>query len=729
MLWSLPIRRRLALVTLAAVVIVVVMGIGKLQLNSHYTAYFDKDDPRLVAHQEISATYSRQDAMFVVLQSDGSFLDNENYVLLEDLSARLKSQTYTTHVLSITELGIIGETLTHDGSVIPTIEQLKSDYRAVGLLLSNDSRMAGLWVQLDLPDQRSSTLLKAVGSIRKLVEAEIGDLPVSAHYTGTLALNDAYIQVVRHDLIRIIPLLLIIMVAVLLWLLPDKRAVLTILPIGLVSVLAAFGLAGLFELELAAINAFVPVIILSISLAGCVHISLSYSHYRHSGMSSQAAALAASRYNLLPMALANGTTALGFLGLLLSPSPPIRVLAYLVVAGIVVSFILCMTLLPVLQARFDPWKRGEKTRDFFIPRLAGFVSRRGRTLIILFLLLSLPATWLVSRNVVSDNVLEYFASSHTFSRDTQLVENHLSGVNEVFYSLQTGKQSDFYNAEAILALTRFSDWLNDQPEVNRSGSIAAANVLQEAMQEDRLQQRLDFYRDRSSSSSARNPLLALAVSSDYSSALVSVYLQQLDSAELINFDQRVHDWALQNLNGFSLKSGGPALMFASLGEQNIRGMLVALGIALLFAALILGAVLRSWRVAGIGMVCNLLPVLLVYSLWAVFNGKISIGAAVVMGMILGIVLDDTIYLLTTYRRGVQQKVADPIAYAMQRVGPALVLTTITLATGLSLGLLSDFGPIWSMSLLSVMIIVTALLVDLLLLPALLPATRNEVNST
>lgn len=96
-----------------------------------------------------------------------------------------------------------------------------------------------------------------------------------------------------------------------------------------------------------------------------------------------------------------------------------------------------------------------------------------------------------------------------------------------------------------------------------------------------------------------------------------------------------------------------------------------------------------------------------------------------MGMILGIIIDDTIYFLSAYRRGPQAGADDSVRYALQRVGPALITTTVTLVAGLSMGLLSDFGPIWSMSVLSVSIIAVALVVDLLLLPALLTATRSR----
>jgi predicted RND superfamily exporter protein len=707
---------------IVATLVVAAAGIGRLQLNSHYSAYFDSDDPLLVAHQEISELYSRKDALFVVLQAASSFLDSENYRLLEDLTALLARQPFATSAVSITELGIIGDTLTEDGDFIPSLQQLRDEGRAIGLLLTESAKLAGIWVQIELPNNKSSTVVETVGAIRQAVDSAIGDLPISAHYSGTLALNEAYIKVVQHDLTRIVPLLLLVMFAALGWLLRHRRAVLTMMPVGICSVIGAFGIVGLLGTELAAINSFMPVIILSISLAGCVHMALSYDHYRDKGVPAEEAAVMAANYNLLPMSLANGTTALGFLGLTLSPSPPIRVVGYLVAAGIVVSFILCMTLLPVLQARFDPWKPDPQTRSAFFDRLTLFVTRRRAAIIAFFLILSLPAVWFASRNVISDNVFEYFVPSHAFYRDTQLVNSQFSGVNEVLYSVETGEKFGFFSADAIEALAGLSTWLDQQPEVNRVVSVADTDVLEEARQEGRLQQRLDFYRDRIDESSNGNPLLALTVSADYSSSVVTAYLKQLDSARLIDFDRRVHAWAEENLNDYVLRSGGPTLMFANLGEQNIRSMLTALTIALLAAALILGAVLRSGRIAWIGLVSNMLPVLLVYSVWAVLDGRISIGAAVVMGMILGIVLDDTIYLLATYRRGLQRRLGDPIGYALRRVGPALIVTTITLVSGLSLGLMSDFGPIWSMSVLSVTIIGAALVVDLVLLPALLPAS-------
>lgn len=717
--------RVLGLAIFALVVLFALPAIGNLTFNSHYSAYFSDDDPWRLQQQAIAETFSRGDSVFIVLEADqASFLAEELYTALEDLTAELARLPDVMSVLSVTELGIAGEPASEGGALIPSMQQLRNHGRAVGLLLSADARIAGINVEFQLPDRQAKTVLKTLDAVRNVVEPRLASLSVNAHYTGSLALNEAYIGVVRHDLAVIMPLLLLLMVVLPGWLVGSWRAVIIALPVGVGALLAGFGLAGRLHAELAAVNSFVPVILLGISLAGCVHMALTYMRLRQAGEAPEAAAWHAVRYNVAPMALANGTTVLGFLGLLLSPSPPIRVLGYVVAAGVATSFLLCMTLLPALQARFDPVARRARSREFRAGAFAHLATRRRAAIIAVCALLALPASWLVSRNVVSDNVLEYFPDTHAFHAGTALVEERLSGITELVYAVDTRDEDGLFRASVVESVDAFGDWLRAQPEVIRVTSVADAEALVEARAAGRLQDRLAYYREQARQRTGSHPLVAREVSGDYSATAVGAYLYRSDSSGLIAFDERVRAWARDNLQGLEVTGGGPVLMFAYLGERNVRSMLIALTAALILAAVVLGLSLRSWRVAVVGLVCNILPVLLVYSLWAVFKGRISLGAAVVMGMIIGIVIDDTIYLLTTYRRALAKHIADPVGHALRRIGPALIVTSITLVSSLSLGLLSDFEPIWSMSALSVAIIGLALLVDLLLLPAMLPGSKQ-----
>lgn len=720
MVFSLAFAQRVAIGILLIISVLAVAGFSQLRLNSHYSAYFDDSDERLITHRDVSELYSRHDSLFIVLQANDSFLNADHYTLLEELSALLARQAFVGGVLSISELGLIGDTLSSTGDYFLSGDQLREHGQVYGLLLSEDELTAGIDVPIRLEEGNAGAVLDAVGEIRRLVANTIAGTWVSAHYTGTLALNEAYIQVVRHDLARIVPLLFGVMFLVSAWLLGSWRAALNMLPVGVISVLIAFGVAGFFRAELAAIHAFVPVIIVSISMAGCMHVTLTYMRASAALEPVIDTAREAIKVNLLPMSLANGTTVLGFLGLAFSPSPPIRLVGYLVAVGVLASFLLCLTALPSLLSRSKLPRRAAIEEFLTFGRLAAFFAPRRFAVATLYVLVALPAAWLASTNVVGDNVLDYFVPSHAFYRDTSIVDEKLSGVNEVMYSVETNKASGMFQADAVEAVDRLARWLAIQPEVKEVTSISNAPAIMEARLDNRLQERLNFYKERLTESATEDPLLRRSVSADFSSSLVTAFLEQLDSRPLIDFDQRVQQFASDNLVDFSVRSAGPPIMFANLGEQNIRSMMTALTAALLLAALALGAAMRSWRIVWVGVICNILPILLIFSIWAVANGRISLGAAVVLGMVLGILLDDSIYLLATYRRARKSGVVDPIAYSLQRIGPALVVTSAALVAGLSLGLMSEFGPIWNMSVLSVSIIATALVIDLTLLPVLLP---------
>lgn len=719
------IRLRGAAIALLAVIAVGLLpGVTDLHFNSHYSVYFDDDDPLLREHQQLSERFSRGDGAFIVLEAtNGTMLDAANYAAIEQLSAAARQLPGVVHVASITGLPIIagdGSDGELDPFAAPGLDQLTSNDRVAGLLISDDARIAGVRVDVNLAARDAGEVIAAMTALRTATRAAIAGLPVNDYYTGSLALNESYIGVVQQDLRSFVPALLLTFIVLLALLFRNAKTLAAIIPVGIITITGVLGFAGKLGFELAAINTFVPVIVMTISLAGCVHMVSSYNHYRREGNAPGSAALAAVSFNLLPLTLANATTALGFLALTFSPSPPVRVVGYTVAAGIVLSYALCVTLLPVVLARLDPFVPGRAAPTFRLRSIANFVDDKARAIVLLFVVATVPAIYWVGKNVISDNVFEYFPRSHEFYRASDLVDRHLSGINEVLYSFDTGERGGLFDEAVIDTLDSFRTWLLAQDEVIRVVTIADLPQITEARSAGRLGERLAHYRELALQRDTPPGLFRQEVSPDHAATCVAVYLRRLDSSALVNFDQRARDWLSNSAAPLTVAGGtGPAVMFAYLGERNIVGMLLALGIALAATALVTGLVLRSAHAAWIGLVCNLFPVLAIYSLWALADGRISIGAAVVMGMILGIVVDDTIYLLSTFRKSAAADASGAIVNAIERVGPALVITTITLVAGLSVGMLSDFGPIRNMSTLSVAIIAVALATDLFLLPALL----------
>lgn len=110
-----------------------------------------------------------------------------------------------------------------------------------------------------------------------------------------------------------------------------------------------------------------------------------------------------------------------------------------------------------------------------------------------------------------------------------------------------------------------------------------------------------------------------------------------------------------------------------------------------------------------------------FGVWAAIGGYISLGSAVVMG----IIVDDSMHLLYRhYRRGSGSVLKDTTD-----VAPALLVSSVALVLGLEVALLSDFRPIMELGMLSIAIIISTLFTDVFLLPALLSLRESRRNNS
>jgi uncharacterized protein len=98
--------------------------------------------------------------------------------------------------------------------------------------------------------------------------------------------------------------------------------------------------------------------------------------------------------------------------------------------------------------------------------------------------------------------------------------------------------------------------------------------------------------------------------------------------------------------------------------------------------------------------------------------------ATVAGMALGIVVDDTIHLMSKYLHARRVHGAPPevaVRYAITEVGGAVVATSLTLIAGFLALTPSPFVMNWGMGALTALTVFFAMLFDLTMLPGLLLA--------
>ncbi len=173
---------------------------------------------------------------------------------------------------------------------------------------------------------------------------------------------------------------------------------------------------------------------------------------------------------------------------------------------------------------------------------------------------------------------------------------------------------------------------------------------------------------------------------------------------------------------------GLSLVFAFISKRNIDSMLTGITAALVLISFILIAALGSVKYGLLSLIPNLFPAILAIGLWGYIQGQIGLAVAVVAAISLGIVVDDTVHFLTKYLRAKKEKnmsAEDAIRYSFNTVGSAIVITSVALAAGFSVLVLSGFYVNFSMGILTVIAIIFALLTDFLFLPGVILAADKE----
>ena len=138
--------------------------------------------------------------------------------------------------------------------------------------------------------------------------------------------------------------------------------------------------------------------------------------------------------------------------------------------------------------------------------------------------------------------------------------------------------------------------------------------------------------------------------------------------------------------------------------------------------------LRDGLIAGmVAMIPNVFPVVVVFGVMCHMGIEIDIGTMMTASVAMGVAVDDTIHFLSWFRTNLDRGMdrIDAVIETYRRVGPAMTQTTIVGGLGLFVFALSTFTPTQRFGTLMLVMLATALVGDLILLPALLagPAGR------
>ena len=743
-------RRRWLTVLLASLaMLAMAAGARFITVTNDYRILFGEDNPQLLAFDALENTYSvSNQALIAVTPREGKVFTREALGAVAELteagwrapySGRVNSLTNYTHSEGWGDELVVGP-LVEDAQALGDADLPRIERTALGAidvagrLVSRDGRTAGVAIHFILPDNPDQAVVEITDYLRSQLEQARADHPGIDYYlTGDVVMNRAFSDATQDDLETLTPIVFFIIVGLSVLILRSFLGAVAIVAVLVFVINSTMGFAGWMGVVFSPTNAGVPIIVMVIAIADSIHIVTGVLLGLRRGLDRNAAIVESIRINAYPVLITSVTTAVGFLSLNASDSPPFRVLGNSVAFGVLCAFIYTMTLLPALLSLLPlraPRARSEGKA--FFDRFADFVIARRTSLLWSLAAVVVVLAMGISRIELSDNMAQYFDDRYEFRRHTDYVIEHLTGVDKLEYSLDSGREGGITHPDYLRQADAFAEWYRQQPEVTH---VQVFSDIMKRLNKNMHGDDPAYYRLPEDPDLAAQYLLLYELSVPFGSDLndridvaksatrMVVVTKNAWSRDLRELDKRAQRWLQANVPGFAQEASGLSIVFAHLSLRNIHSMLRGTILAMALISFLLIWIFKSVRIGLLSLLPNFIPAIMSFGLWGYLVGHVGIASSVVIAVVFGIVVDDTVHFLSKYLKARREGQAAPEAVrsAFHTVGHALWTTTAVLSAGFLVFATSGFEVSWALGLLVTMTILFALAADFLILPTLLIA--------
>lgn len=737
-------------------------GMARLQFDGNYRAFFSADNPDLIAFDEFQKIYTRNDNLFFLLydeQSEG--FSKSLAVASEDLTesawtipfaSRVDSVTNYQHTYADAVDSLIVEDLIRGAAQMTEAEI--ADRAAIALaeptlannVISEDGRAVIVSVTIPFPELDLTEIPQAVAAARDMAaEIEAAHPNLRVALSGTTMFNNAFNEAGQADSQSLIPLTYLVMLGLIIVLLRSISGAVAAFLIITFSTITTLGLAGYLGIKLMPIAIAAPTIILTLAVADSVHLIATIKRNLAQGLPKRDAIKTALQSNMAAISLTSITTAIGFLSMNFSDSPPFRTLGTLTAIGVIAAWFYSLILIPALLTLM-PLKPSTTPKagrlELILKSYSGFVVRKSRTILVVGGAACVALFGLATLNQNNDRFAEYFGYEMEFRHDLEFGIEVLKSADLFEVSVSSGKPDGISDPAYLEQLDAFAEWAREQDHVRHVYAYTdIVKRLNMNLHEDN-----PAYRVLPENKELAAQYLFLyelslpygldlndRISVDKSATRVSLSMMDPTAQDLRALSEDVQAWFIE-ANAPDLEPArptGPSVMFSYISKRNVDAMVSGTLLAVFLVALAIMIGLRSVKFGLISLIPNIFPAVMAFGVWALLVGKVGMAASVIGATSLGIVVDDTIHFIAKYLQARREKGLSPeaaVEYAFTRVGSAIVITTVVVVAGFAVLATSVFGVNSQLGLLTAITIVIALVFDFTVLPALLlTAAKREAR--
>ena len=632
---------------------------------------------------------------------------------------------------------------------------------------------------LTLSDAARANLHGAIDTIKNVAVEECGIPEETIHMGGPPVDNVSIDRAGQTSVTLLFGLSLVVGFFVSWWSLKSKMLVGLVLASGVYSMFASLAIVWYSGYPVDAILLTMPSLVYVATTSGAIHLANYYRDQLAETGVLKGAAGASVRHALLPLSLATGTTAVGLATLAVSVLVPIKMFGIFSAIGVVVSFVILITLMPACLELFPPKLRlgaagSEEDGDSWRPieespwwGVGQWITEHNIAIATICLLVMAGIGYGMTRVESSVQLMRLFSPQARIRQDYRWLEKKLGPLVPMEILIRCDQeQCDLNFLERMELVDEIQREIGELGEVGSSlstvtfgrsldvggGGIggAAGRVfgLNARTRRSVLNRRLVAHRDEFLDG---DYLREAKVVSDEGtreqelwriSARVSA-TKEVDYADFkrdlkSKIDPILASHQSDGTKGISVDYTGLVPLVYKAQHSLLDGLIA--GFISDFAIIVLVMVLLC-RAASAGLVLLLpaaFPAVVVFGgmgwgnellkSFGTGNLLIDIGTVMAPCVALGVTVDDVVHFMLWFRRGISdgmdRKQATMLAY--KGCARAMYQSWGVIGIGLSVFSLSPFGPTQRFGHMMLAMLTVALVGNLVLLPALLAGPLGDI---
>lgn len=757
-------HRWLALGSLVAATCVLGVFAARVGIDNSVDVWFVEGDPTLATYKQFQDTFGNDEVVAIAVVDSKGVWRAPTLNRLYDLTAAIEGIDGVSRVIGVTrgrlielreeanEDGIRAEVLDvsplmggHvDAAGAATLRaRVEADPLLADRLVLGDGKVAVLFAQMEAMGDIDAHRDRILTELDEVLRTGLEGGGVDHHVAGIGVIYNALNRISQTEggLFMGASFLVIFL---LLW--PLFRSLLAV-GASILSVACAFtmtrGIYGLFGNDDNMVTMTLPVLVLILGVADCIHI------FRYRATYPDRPAKEVLAEILQPCIFTTLTTMVGFAALGTSRMAVVRDLGIYAAVGIGLAFlsstIVCSAAMASPRLRIkQPSAPGAGAMGGFLAWTARFSAANKEAMLGLTGLVVLLCAYGVSLVEVDTYSMGFLSEDHPVRQDSRRIEEVVGPFTplELVVESRSDEPEAIVDAEVFRAALAFQRAFTKREDVRDAFSLADITARLHQVQSPpgtplevpdntaMVGEHIEFYRgdpDGQAAQLADAEWRQLRITFSVPVLSARQYRELIGDAETLarsTFPDSVE-----------VRATGYLPLYVKMMDYVVESQVSSFGIAFAVVFLLIGVLFRSVRMTALAVLPNVLPVFVTLGVMGFFGINLDVATVTITAIIIGIVVDDTIHYLHRFRAELVKADGDFGAAADATAlgcGRAIGATTLIFTVGfLVLGMASVKSIVY-FGLLTALAMVVALLGDLLILPAILltlkPRVSREVGS-